>query len=136
MLQTIIDLLGGITVDVSEGFTDTEFPRDDVDLTTAKTHDELYETVTFKTGNQDMDGVTALKYIRSRKSTNLEQGTDIARSERQQQVLTALVNKLLSFSVIRDTDTLAELYLYYNTEFDQQISKLEVDSYRIHTSPL
>lgn len=124
----IIDVLGGIEVNVEEGFTDTEFPREDIDLQTAKTHDELYETVTFEKGLQYMDGKTTLKYIRSRKSSNLDQGTDVARSNRQQQIVSALVSKILSFDVVKNTDTLATLYLLYDKEFENQFSKLEMIS--------
>lgn len=123
-VSDIVDILGGITVTVEEGFTDTEFPREDVDLATA-TPDELYETVVFEPGEQTMDGNQVLKYIRSRKSADITQGTDIARAERQQQVIESLTRKLLQFSVITDTDTLAALYKYYNQNFEQQFSKIE-----------
>lgn len=121
----IVDILGGIDVTVAEGFTDTEFPRDDVNIQTAKTHEELYETVTFETGTQHMDGNTTLKYIRSRKSANLDQGTDIARAQRQQQVISAVFEKLLSSSTIRNTTILSDLYLLYDETFEAQFPKLE-----------
>lgn len=121
----IVDILGGIEVDVKEGFIDEEFPREDIDLAEINNQAELYETVEFKPGLQTMDGVTTLKYIRSRKSTDINQGTDIARSNRQQQVIEALISKVKNFDVIRNTDTLANLYNLYNKDFENQFSKIE-----------
>ena len=122
----IIDILDGIEVMVTEGFTDSEFPREDVDILSATNTAELYETVTFNSGLQKMDGKTVLKYIRSRKSINLSQGTDIARSERQQQVISALISRFKNFSIIKDTDILAELYIFYTKTFEHQLPKLVV----------
>jgi len=123
----VIDIIGGIEVEVLEGFVDDQFPRDDVDIFKAS-QDELYETVSFNDGLQHMDGQTTLKYIRSRKSSNLEQGTDVARSIRQQQVISELVSKIVNFSIIKDTNKLAELYLLYGNEFENQFSKIEAIS--------
>ncbi len=72
-----------------------------------------------------MDGNTTLKYIRSRKSANLDQGTDIARAQRQQQVISAVFEKLLSSSTIRNTTILSDLYLLYDETFEAQFPKLE-----------
>ena len=121
----IIDTLNGIEVSVTHGFTDDQFPREDVDVVTVKNPADLYETVTFEQGMQHMDGQTALKYIRSRKSADIEQGTDIARSERQQQVISALFNRVASFSLLSETKTLANLYTLYNKTFEAQLSKKE-----------
>ena len=93
-LRELIDLIGGIEVDVAYSFTDAEFPRDDVDIRTVSDPDILYETISFTEGLQIMDGETALKYIRSRHSDSLTTGTDVARSQRQQQVISAIFNHL------------------------------------------
>ncbi len=93
--QEIIDRLGGIDVNVSRGFTDTEFPI------AGKENDECdgdpllrcrYETIHFDAGVQHMNGESALKYIRSRHAEG-EEGGDFARSRRQQEVLLALKEK-------------------------------------------
>ena len=134
-VSQIIDMIGGINIDVPEGFTDTEFPREDVDIHTAN-YDDLYETVTFKKGSQNMDGETVLKYIRSRKSVDLSQGTDVARSNRQQQVISALLLKMQNYSVLKNTTTLSNLYKYYNANFETQLSKKEVISTLYSLFPL
>ncbi len=54
-----------------------------------------YELITFKKGTTHMDGETALKFVRSRMGTNGE-GSDFARSRRQQKVIEAFRAKVLS----------------------------------------
>lgn len=93
-LKKLIDIVGGVTINVEAGFIDEQFPRDDVDLTSETDPAVLYETIIFNTGVQTMNGETALKYIRSRHSFNETEGDDIARSKRQQQVFQALLKKL------------------------------------------
>src|SRR3989339_344269 len=56
-----------------------------------------FEVLTFKQGWTHMDGTTALNYVRSRHGNN-GQGSDFARSRRQQQILLAVKDKLLSAS--------------------------------------
>jgi LCP family protein required for cell wall assembly len=91
----IIDLLGGIDVDVQKSFTDTQYPVDgkETDLC-GKTEEEFMELEKFVAGVTHMDGETALKYARSRHSPT--DGGDFNRARRQQQVIEATKNKLLS----------------------------------------
>lgn len=57
-----------------------------------------YETLTFEKGQVEMDGKTALKFARSRHS--LEDGGDFNRAHRQQEVLEAVKDKVLSINFI------------------------------------
>lgn len=84
--EEMIDAVGGLKINVQNSFVDTQFPGEGVS----------YKTVNFPAGEQTMNGVTALEYARSRHGNNGE-GSDFARSRRQQQILTALKEKLLSF---------------------------------------
>jgi len=85
----IIDELGGITINVEKSFTDEMYP----------TKNGGYETVSFKTGTQTMNGATALKFVRSRHGNNGE-GSDFARARRQQKAIFALKEKALAFSTL------------------------------------
>lgn len=91
--KKIVDAVGGVTVNVENSFTDYQYPAE-------SKRKPVYETVTFKEGPQKMDGVTALKYARSRHSSDNNEGTDFARAKRQQKVISALKDKIVS------TDTL------------------------------
>lgn len=57
-----------------------------------------YEHLHFNKGKQHMDGITALKFARSRHS--LQDGTDFGRAKRQQKVLEAVKNKVFSISFL------------------------------------
>lgn len=67
-----------------------------------------FEHLSFKKGLVHMDGETSLKYVRSRHGLNGE-GSDFARSKRQQQVLQAFKNKILSFKTLLDVGKIVEL---------------------------
>lgn len=99
----IVDALGGVVVDVEEGFIDNKYPI------AGRESDECgggdpeflcrYETVEFGQGIQMMDGEVALKFVRSRNAEGNE-GTDFARTQRQQKFLRAIGTKALSPSTL------------------------------------
>ena len=95
-----VDAVGGIDIDVPVSFVDPQYPSCDADTCP-------YETISFKAGEQHMDGATALEYARSRHGDN-GQGTDFARSQRQQQILTAIKAKVLSIGGIGDLPSLLD----------------------------
>jgi len=94
-----VDALGGVDIDVPQAFTDNAYPTDD----------DLWMTVSFQKGQQHMDGSRALIYVRSRHGTNGE-GSDFARSRRQQEVLAAVREKLSSKGVLLNPSKIAELW--------------------------
>jgi len=113
----IIDEVGGVRVNVERSFTDPMFPAP---------KDE-YQTVSFERGVQTMDGDTALTFARSRHGNNGE-GSDFARARRQQKIILALKEKLLSFSTLinpvktNHVLTSLENHLTTNLEFSQMMS--------------
>lgn len=121
----VIDMLGGLEIDVPIGFVDEEFPRTDVDVTTVHDPKLLYKTVEFKKGKQTMDGAQILEYIRSRKSGD-DEGTDVARGTRQQLVIEALIAKLKQKDTIYDVALLGNLYRYYLDNFADSLPPEEL----------
>ena len=75
-----------------------------------------------------MDGETALKYVRSRKGTN-DEGTDFARSRRQQRVIMAIKNKMLSLETLIDLPKLKDLYDAYSDNVDTNIGFDDIQSF-------
>lgn len=124
----IIDILGGIEVEIAQGFVDEQFPRSDVDIRTETDPSILYETVRFDSGLEVMSGERALKYIRSRKSSDLTAGTDDARSQRQQQVIASLIKKISTPSILRHPERVGRLYEYYSSNFSQSLPMEELIS--------
>jgi len=125
-VQELIDAVGGVEVVVLEGFTDPLFPREDVDVRVERDPKKLYKTVTFEPGAQRMDGLRAMEFIRSRHSTGA-QGTDIARSARQQQILMALLKRLQDPSfLLSNPQLVGSLYRMYQDKFDRSLPLEEV----------
>ncbi|MBU2543241.1 LCP family protein [Patescibacteria group bacterium] len=121
----LVDLVGGVEVEVKQSFIDEEFPRTDVDVTTETDPKKLYETIEFQAGKQLMDGATSLKYLRSRHGNN-NQNTDNDRSKRQQAVIQALAKKLINAQTLLDTSLAGQLYKYYLENFSQNLSPAEL----------
>jgi len=80
-----------------------------------------YETLHFDKGIQKMDGETALKYARSRHAYGAE-GSDFARAKRQQKVIDAVKNKVLSFSTFTNPVKLKDLYDNYKNNVETDIT--------------
>jgi polyisoprenyl-teichoic acid--peptidoglycan teichoic acid transferase len=95
-----VDFVGGIDVNVLSPFTDTQFPIAGKENDTCDGDPQVlcrYQTISFETGLTHMDGARALQYVRSRHAEGTE-GTDFARSRRQQEVLLAIRSKAVSGS--------------------------------------
>jgi polyisoprenyl-teichoic acid--peptidoglycan teichoic acid transferase len=100
--KNVIDAINGITVNVQNGFTDSQYPiagRENDTCNGDRTYACRYMTVTFKPGVQTMDGETALEFVRSRHANGTE-GSDIARETRQQLVISAIPTKLLNLQTL------------------------------------
>ena len=80
-----IDEIGGVTVNVRQTIYDPEYP----------TPDFGFQTFRLEAGRQHLDGATALKYARTR---NMD--SDYGRAARQQQLLRAVVDKVLAADMI------------------------------------
>jgi LCP family protein required for cell wall assembly len=108
-IKNLVDILGGVKVDVERGFVDEEFPKDD--------GSNEVMTVKFRKGEQVFDGEKALQFMRSRKSTDEIEGTDQARQARQKKVILALKSKLInSKELIRSPGKLGDLYRFFREE--------------------
>lgn len=95
--KKVIDLVGGISVNVPQTFTDNEYPIAGKENDLCGGDPEFhcrYETLHFEAGIQHMDGERALKYVRSRHAEG-DEGSDFARNKRQQDVMAALREKLV-----------------------------------------
>lgn len=97
--RQIIDNVGGLDIYIDNSFSDYEYPN----------YTYGYQTVTFKKGWEHMNGERALEFVRSRHGNNGE-GSDFARSKRQEKVILALKQKMLSFSnIITPTNIISAL---------------------------
>ncbi len=123
-IKELIDLLGGVEVNVERAFTDEEFPKDD--------GSNEVMTISFQEGRQFFNGETALQFMRSRKSKDEIEGNDSARQARQKKVILALKHGLISQKrKWFDPSKTAELYDFLMTkvDFDPQLSLKELASF-------
>lgn len=98
----LIDLLGGVEINVERSFIDEKYPITGRENDLCEGDREFgcrYETLSFQKGQQYMDGSTALKFARSRHAAG-EEGSDFARSQRQQIIISGVREKVLSTDVL------------------------------------
>jgi polyisoprenyl-teichoic acid--peptidoglycan teichoic acid transferase len=126
LFREIIDTLGGVDVNVETTFTDHFYPIEGKE--DAPVESDRYETVTFTAGNQTMTGDTALKYVRSRHGDNGE-GTDFARSKRQQKVIEAIKSKALSAQTLLNLNKIKDLYDIYSKNIDTNLDLQTLQSF-------
>ncbi len=140
-----IDMIGGIEVDVDRSFEDFEYPISGKEKDTCGyTGEEFekratssaifeafpcrYEHIVFQKGVRHMDGETALKFVRSRHALGVE-GTDFARSKRQEKVIEAFKEKLFSLSTLFNPGKLMSLYDVFQDSIHTDIQRNEYDDF-------
>lgn len=79
-----------------------------------------FEHIHYDEGATQMDGETALKFVRSRMGTNSE-GSDFARSKRQQLVLQAFREKVLSLETLTNPAKIAVLISTFGDSIETDI---------------
>lgn len=79
-----------------------------------------FEHISFKKGTTHLDGETALKFVRSRMGTNGE-GSDFARSRRQQLVIDAFKSKVLSLGTLANPQKVFSLIDTFGKSFETDI---------------
>ncbi len=88
--REMINLVGGIDIDVPEGFAANYPANDDPSI------DPSWKVVRFSKGMQHMDGERAIEYARAREVIdNVSEGSDFARSRRQRLIMEAFKARLL-----------------------------------------
>jgi anionic cell wall polymer biosynthesis LytR-Cps2A-Psr (LCP) family protein len=107
--QHIVDILGGVEVNVKNAFTDYSYPSGDQNVAAdycvadnipdSMISNCRFKKVHFDTGLQFMDGATALEYARSRHALGVE-GSDFSRSARQQNLISAVEQKALRIGAL------------------------------------
>lgn len=122
----MIDAVGGIDVVISTSFDDAKFPIPG--LEDAEPESARYEHLHFEAGPAHLDGATALKFARSRHSEGIE-GTDFARSARQELVIVAFKQKILSTQTLLNGTTLQNLLDSLDDSFVTNASNIEIGAF-------
>ena len=106
--KTIIDNLGGVTIFLEKPFIEDR-------QWWCEKNGENCQPFIVKAGNQTLDGETALFYVRSRFSSD-----DFDRARRQQQIMLAIKDKILSLGVLANP-------LKINNLFDTVAENVRID---------
>ncbi len=123
LFKDFIDALDGVKVNVINSFVDDNYPIEgkENDMCNGdKLYRCRYETVQFVQGIQYMDGKTALKFVRSRNAKG-EEGTDFAREARQQVLISAVKEKVLSGDVLLNPTVIRNLIKVVSSHVETNI---------------
>lgn len=108
----IVDALNGVDIYVEDAIYDPYYPKDET---------IYFETFKLDAGWQLLDGETALKYARSRKTTS-----DFDRAKRQQQLLFALKEKALSLEILTNAGKIGDIYNSVDDSIETDLSLAEI----------
>ncbi|MFC1711162.1 LCP family protein [Patescibacteria group bacterium] len=124
----IIDLLEGLDIKIDKSFDDFKYPisgKEEDDCDGDLDYKCRYEHLHFDAGVNHMDGETALMFVRSRNAKG-DEGTDFARSQRQQKVILALKDKIFSLKLLFNPKKIGEIkktlgeHVKFDTQFTQE----------------
>ncbi len=121
--ERIINEIGGVEINVENSFDDYTYPA--AGQEDNPNYYARFEHLHFDAGLQKMDGATALKYARSRHALGSE-GSDFARARRQQLLLEAVKEKLLSRQTLLNPVVLTKLISEFNQDVSTNLSTWEM----------
>lgn len=110
-LVDVVDELGGVTIDNQEAIFDPEYPGKNY----------TFQTFSLPKGIQTIDGETALKFARSRKSTS-----DFNRSRRQQQLIYAIKDTALEMNITSDPQKITSIFRSVSEHVETNIELREI----------
>lgn len=148
VFEEVVNTLGGIDVKVMDTLDDPGYPiagketdtcgyppeevatrSASISLSPTSEIDAFpcrYESLHFDTGRQHMDGATALKFVRSRHAQG-DEGTDFARSRRQQLVLKAIKDKVLSSQTLLSPGKIYDIYSQLKSHIRSDLDSVEIN---------
>lgn len=121
--EKLIDEFGGVDVVVDRDLVDYSYPirgREN-----AYPIESRFEKLSIKAGEHHFDGATALKYARSRHALGPE-GSDFARSKRQQKIILALKDKVMDPSIIFNPGKISALMDSYEKNISTNLQIWEI----------
>ena len=121
--ERMIDEIGGVEIFVENTFDDYTYPIGGQEDN--PNYYSRFEHLHFDAGLQKMNGSLALKYARSRHAYGPE-GSDFARAKRQQLLLEAVKEKLLSRQTLLNPVILGKLISEFNQDVSTNLSTWEI----------
>ena len=110
--EQAVDKVGGLDVTIDNTFTDYQYPDSGTGF---------LPPLTFTKGQEHMNGQRALQFARSRHAAGNE-GSDFARSARQEKIIEAFKAKLLSLNLVKDSAAINTLVNIFADHFHTNMS--------------
>lgn len=145
-----VDMVGGLEVTVDKTLDDYQYPLSGKETDSCGLDEEKiaslsaeiatgsasaneafpcrYEHLHFDKGTQKMSGLEALKFVRSRHGENGE-GSDFARSKRQEKVISAFKDKIFSVGTFLNPVKIVSLSNVLQSSIDTNIKENEYDDF-------
>jgi len=144
-----VDIIGGLDINIDNTFDDYAYPisgkeddscgysAEDIQAFVATDSAEIdmpqkftcrYKHLHFDKGLAHMDGETALEFVRSRHALGVE-GSDFARSKRQEKIIQAFKDKVLSPQTLVNPSKIISLYTVLSGSIDTDIKQSEFDDF-------
>jgi LCP family protein required for cell wall assembly len=114
--KDIVDSIGGINVTVDRDIYDNRYPGPNYS----------YQTFQIKKGLHNMDGETALKFVRERHD---DPEGDFGRAKRQQKVIQAIKNKMFSLKTFLNISALNSMLNAVGNNIKTNVSLAEIESF-------
>lgn len=143
--EQIVDVLGGVDIAVERAFEDPQYPisgkeNETCGLTPEQVEQSKnalepekvftcrFEHLRFEAGISHMNGNLALKFARSRHAEGADEGTDFARSKRQQLVISAVKAKAFSTDLLLRPDRIEQIYQLVKKNIDTDVDSSQVNN--------
>ena len=122
-LIKLIQLIGGVDVYLENGFTDNRYPNPEY-IVNPESDAPKYISVEFDSGDIHLDESNVSQFVRSRHGgeTPSQGGTDLARIQRQQLVIDALLQKIKNEQFINSFNQLFDLYKFWDQDIIKDIT--------------
>lgn len=132
-LIQFVNLIGGVDVTLEKGFIDKQYPNPDY-IKDPKSGVPIYKTVEFKAGLVHLDQSNITEFVRSRHGgeTAAQGGTDLARIQRQQILLQAIMDKVKTGNFLNKNSNIFDFYRFWNENISKDIT--DVQLFQIFTS--
>ena len=121
-LIDFVNLIGGVNLYLENGFIDKEFPNESY-IDNPNSTIPMYKTVEFPQGWITINDSNVTEFVRSRKSSDdvKSGGTDLARIQRQQLLIEAIIDKVKSREFLQNGKNLINLYNFWHKDITHNI---------------
>lgn len=132
-LIQFVNLIDGVDITLDQGFIDKQYPNPDY-IQDPKSGAPIYKTVEFPAGQIHLDQSNITEFVRSRKGgeTVAQGGTDLARIQRQQLLIQAILEKIKSGNFLTKPQQIFDLYRFWNENISKDLSGIQ--AFKILTS--